>query len=102
VATLQRFLLRLAPARVVEASGRLALRNVPGIEAIEALRMERARGELPRVTAVLRIAEGRNPGEVCRSAAIAIYELLPPVELRILVVEPRSGDGGHVIPLMPM
>lgn len=99
---LQRFLLRWAPARVFEAAARRALREVPGIRAIEALCVERARGMLPRITATVRIAAGQDPAEVCRSAALTLYERVPQVELRILVSGERSPDGGTVVPLGPV
>ncbi len=94
-----RLLLRWAPARVLEAAARRTLRAVPGIAAIESLRVQCARGGLPRLTATLRVEDIRDPSEVCRAAAMAVFEQLPPMELRILVSEPAARNVGQVISL---
>lgn len=100
---LRRLLLRWAPAHVVESSARRALRDVPGIGAIDELRVETTAGQIPRLTASLSIAAGRDPAEVSRSASLAIYERLPPVELRILIAaESRPDKGANVLPFAPM
>jgi len=100
---LQRLLLRWAPARALESSARRALYDVPGIRTIDGLRVETAAGQPPRVTLSLRVAAGRDPGTVSRSAALAIFERLPPVQLRIRVLtEPSPDEGARVLPFGPM
>lgn len=99
---LRRLLLRLAPARVVAASARRTLLCVPGVRAVEGLCLETGAGRVPRLTVWLRIAPGRDPAEACRSAAIAIFEQLPPVELRILVAGEPPDEAGRVLPFAPM
>ena len=94
---LRRTLLRLAPARVIESAARRALRHLPGIFAIDELRVKTVVRQVPRLTVSIRVAAGHDAHAVCREAALAIYERLPPVVLRVLVAgEPPAGGRGQV------
>lgn len=99
---LRRLLLRVAPARIVASSARRTLLCLPGVRAVEGLRLETGAGRRPRLTAWLRVAPGSDPAEACRSAAIAIFERLPPVELRILIAKEPPEEVGRVLPFAPM
>ncbi|MEW6688491.1 MAG: hypothetical protein AB1452_05285 [Pseudomonadota bacterium] len=95
-------LLRVAPARIVASSARRTLLCVPGVRAVEGLRLETVAGRMPRLTAWVRVAPSCDPAEACRNAAIAIFERLPPVELRILIAEEPPDEAGRVLPFAPV
>jgi hypothetical protein len=100
---LRQLLLRWAPLSVIELVARRVLRDLPGVGAIDALQVETAAGRDLRLTVRLRVAAGHASAEVSRRVALAIFERLPPTELRVVLVNPSPPEeGGQVVPLMPV
>lgn len=99
----RQLLLRWAPLRVIERVARRILLDLPGVGAIGALQVEAVSGTDRRVTVSIRVAAGHAPAEVSRRVALTMFERLPPMQLRIQLVNPSPPEGGgQVVPLVPV